>query len=185
MKTSTKILMALDGILMIALGIVCLCNYQETLISISWIIGLMMICSGVFSLFMWIYTHNFMFNSGTILLNAILDFVMATFFIGRDSLIAASAMPIVFGFWACFAGASLAIRSFDFKQVHFSKWWMLLILGIAGTILGIFSLIEPVVGAEAISIFLGIAIILIGVSHIVALFGINKFEKNVKKLIYE
>lgn len=46
MKTGTKIFLACSGILLIALGVVCICNPAETLFASAWLIGLAVIFNG-------------------------------------------------------------------------------------------------------------------------------------------
>ena len=55
-----------------------------------------------------------------------------------------------------------------------------MILGIVIAVLGILGLRNPMAAAGTLVAVIGIGLILAGVSYIVALFGINKFEKNVK-----
>ena len=45
-KTSTKILLAVAGILLIVLGIVCIANPAATLFSTAWMIGCLTLVSG-------------------------------------------------------------------------------------------------------------------------------------------
>ena len=46
-KPSTKIYMGITGVALIGLGIVCLCYPGATVLSISWLIGLLTLISGV------------------------------------------------------------------------------------------------------------------------------------------
>jgi len=47
MNNGTKILLACSGILLIALGVVCICNPAETLFASAWLIGLLTLISGI------------------------------------------------------------------------------------------------------------------------------------------
>ena len=55
--------------------------------------------------------------------------------------------------------------------------WVMLLLGIGGAMLGIFGLKNPDVTAKTLSTLIGIAIILLGIAHLMALCGVKKFEK--------
>ena len=56
-----------------------------------------------------------------------------------------------------------------------------LLFGIAGVVLGVWGLRNPDVSAVTLSTLIGSAILMIGVGYLVALFGINRFEKQVKE----
>ena len=56
----------------------------------------------------------------------------------------------------------------------------MLLLGIAGVALGIAGLRNPVAAAHTLSTLISFGIISLGVAYIMALFGINKFEKAIR-----
>ena len=78
-------------------------------------------------------------------------------------------------------GIIVAVQSFDFKQAGTSSWWAILLLGIAGAVLGFFGLRNPDVAAKTLTWLIGVGIISTGVSYLVALCGINRIEKHVKQ----
>lgn len=176
MKSSNKIYLGLTGTALIALGIICICNPGATLLSASTLIGLLTLLSGFTTLAAWSKVKFFL-PTGNLLLSAILQIVVGLIFLG-NKLFVAAALPVVFACWLLFEGIILAIRSFDFKAVHFGGWWVLFLLGVCAACLGFFSLRSPFeVGAPALSYIIGIGIILLGVIDLIALFGIKKLEK--------
>ena len=56
MKTSTKIWLAIAGILLVALGVVCITKPAATLFTTAWLIGLFTLIAGVSKL---IFTFRF------------------------------------------------------------------------------------------------------------------------------
>ena len=72
------------------------------------------------------------------------------------------------------------IESFDYKRVGFSGWFVILLLGICGIVLGVLGLKNPDVSATTLSTLIGIGIIAMGASYLYALFAINKFENKVE-----
>ena len=68
-KTSTKILLAVAGILLIVLGIVCIANPAATLFSTAWMIGCLTLVSGIAELIFTFKTQAFLPNSGTRMLS--------------------------------------------------------------------------------------------------------------------
>lgn len=184
MRPSSKIFMGLSGVLLVALGVLCICNPISTVSSLAWLLGIFVLAAGISTFVLWIDAHHFVPYSGTVLLISILEMLLGILLLGQNFAVS-NALVYVFAFFALVSGLDLAIHSFDFKQVGFKGWWGLLIIGILATALGIVSFIRPVTGTNAISILIGVAFILNGVSYFVALFGINKFERKVTKTVKE
>lgn len=175
MKTSSKIWMGLSGVALVALGIVCICNPLETLISASWALGLFTIVSGMCTIMFWSKIRFFL-PSGNLVLEGILQIILGLLFMSNKFFLAL-ALPVAFAFWLIVEGTLLAIRSFDFKAVYFRGWWLLLLLGICAAVLGAYSLSSPVeVAGPVLSTVIGIGIILVGVVDLVILCGINKLQ---------
>ena len=181
MKTSTKIYMVLTGILLIALGVLCICNDTEALVSLTWLVGIFAIAASITTFMFYLDSHAFLFNSGSILLTAIAQFIVGILFIGNDFIVA-SYIPYFFAIWIMLTGINGAIHSFDFKKVGFVNWWVLLILGIIGAVIGIIIFRYPVFGTKLMAILIGAAVILNGLSYIIAVFGIHKFETSIERM---
>jgi len=181
MKKSSKIWLAIAGVALIAVGIVCLCNPVETLFASAWLLGCLITISGIFMLVFTIRTQLFLPNSGTRMLSALLQIAIGTFFLFNNTALTVS-LPFVFAFWVLVEGITLIIESFDFKKFMFTYWWCILILGILITFLGLAGLRNPEFAGVTLTTLIGIGLILVGVAYIVALCGINKFERNVKGL---
>lgn len=178
MKTSTKIWLAIAGILLIVLGVVCICNPASTLFATAWIIGCLTLVAGISKLIFTFRTQAFLPNSGSRMLSAILAIILGIFFLANNLFVTVS-LPIVFAIWVLVEGVIIAVESFDYKKVGFPYWWALLLLGIAAAVLGFLGLKNPDVTAVTLSTFIGIGVILLGLSYILALCGVNKFEKKI------
>ncbi len=179
MKNGTKILLACSGLLLVALGIVCICNPVETLFASAWLIGLLTLISGIMTLIFTFQTQMFLPNSGTRMLNALLQIILGIFFLTHKGTLTSS-LPIIFAAWVMIEGVILAINSFDYKKVGFSFWWCILLLGIAGAVLGFIGLRNPIAAGTTLSTLIGLGIIASGISYLVALLGIGKFEKHIQ-----
>lgn len=179
MKTSTKVFLAVSGILLIVLGIVCICQPVETLFASAWLIGLMTLLSGIATLVFTIKTQAFLPNSASRMLSALLQILLGIFFLAHQVALTAS-LPLIFACWIMVEGVTLAVESFDFKKVGFGYWWCILLLGVATAVLGYFSFRNPAATGTVMSTLIGISVISAGISYLVALAGINKFENFVK-----
>lgn len=178
MSTSTKIWLAIAGILLIALGIACFNRPVETLLATAWLIGCATLVTGISKLIFTFKTQAFLPNSGSRMLSGLLQVIIGIIFLGNNIFVAFS-LPVIFAMWVLIEGVLIAVQSFDYKQVGFPSWWVLLLLGIAGAVLGVLGLKNPDVTAATLSTLIGIGIIALGAAYLFALCGINKFEKKV------
>ena len=89
-------------------------------------------------------------------------------------------LPVIFAMWVLIEGVIIAVNSFDYKKVGFPGWWCILLLGIAGTLLGALGLRNPDVTAATLSTLIGLGVITMGSAYLFALLGINKFERRVE-----
>ena len=178
---NTKIWLAITGILMVILGILCIVYPTATLFTLSWMIGLFTLCTGISKFIFALRTQNFLPNSGVRVLSGLLQILIGIMFLGNTFFVGLS-LVIVFAMWVLFESVLVAVQSFDYKKAGYSAWWLMLLLGIAGVVFGIFGLRNPDVSADTISLLIGFAVISIGAAHLFGFFGIKKFEKFVKNL---
>lgn len=179
MSKASKIWLGIAGCLLVILGIICITRPAGTLFATAWLIGCFTLFSGMFKLIFTFRTERFLPNSGSRMLSAILQILLGIFFLAFSGALAAS-LPIIFAIWVMVEGIIIAVQSFDYKRVGFPYWWVMLLLGIGAVILSIFFVRNPVDSAVTLSTLIGIGIIALGVSYLVALVGIKKFEKQVE-----
>lgn len=184
MRNSTKILIAVSGILFILLGIFCIARPGAALVSIAWLLGLLTLVSGIAELIAVLNMQRVIPNSGTRVLSAVLQIIIGCFLLGHKWLVTIS-LPFIFAVWVMIEGIIIAVKAFDYKQVQYKWWWCILILGVAGAVLGFLGLRNPDTAGKTLSILVGIGVIVEGISYLVTLGGINRFEKRVKEGIKE
>lgn len=182
MDKSTKIWLVIAGVLLVALGVLCLCQPTETLFATAWMIGCFTLISGISKMVFTFRTQKFLPNSGSRMLSALLLIILGIIFLANNLFVTIS-LPIIFAMWVLIEGVIVVVNSFDYKKYGFQYWWVILLLGLAGAVLGVLGLRNPDVTAVTLSTFIGIGIILIGVGYIVAVWGVNKFEKQVKQQV--
>ncbi|MBO2524182.1 MAG: hypothetical protein CW341_00525 [Bacteroidetes bacterium] len=175
MKKNTKILLVITGILLIALGVICIANPGGTLFAMTWLLGVLTLVSGISTLVFTFRTQKFMPNSGTRMLSGLFQIFIGIFFL-CNLIPTTAALPFVFAFWVMMDGIILAVQSFDFKKFGFSLWWAILLLGIAGAVLGFLGLREPVISGTVLSTLIGIGIIVNGIAYLMLFAGVKKFE---------
>ena len=185
MKKSYNIWLAITGILLIALGVMCIIKPGSTLFATAWLIGCFTLFSGIAKLVFTFKTQSFMPNSGTRMLSGLFQVIIGLIFLSHNMFVTMS-LPFVFILWVMFEGVILAVVSFDYKKFGFSSWWLMLILGIAIVVLCIFGLrnldVAYDVAGKTLTLLIGISIIILGLAHLFALTGIKRVENYVKEL---
>ena len=179
MEKSSKIWLGISGVLLVALGIMCICEPAATLFATAWTIGCFTLMAGIFKLIFTFKTQKFLPNSASRVLSAIFEIIIGIIFLCNNLFVAAT-LPVIFVIWVLVESIFVAIHSFDYKKFGFPYWWALLLFGIVGVVLGVLGLRNPDVSAVTLSTLIGIAILLIGAGYLVALFGINRFEKSLQ-----
>lgn len=182
MKTSTKLWLCIAGLLLIILGVICIARPDITLVSAAWILGCITLIAGISKMVFVIRTQHFMPNSGTRALSALLDIIFGCFFLFNVYLTAFS-LPVVFAIWVMLEGVVIAVQSFDYKKVGFARWWVIFLLGVAGAVLGFLGLKNLDAAAATLSLLIGLSVIMNGLAYILAVVGVNRFEKAVKEVV--
>jgi len=178
MKKSTKIWLVISGILLIVLGVVCIAKPANTLFATAWLLGCFTLLAGIFKMVFTFQTQLFLPNSGSRMLSALLQILIGCFFLFNIFATTAS-LPFAFAFWIMLEGIIIAVQSFDYKKVGFGAWWGILLLGIAGAVLGFFGMRNPEISGKTLSTLIGIGIIANGIAYLVAFAGIKRFEKSI------
>ena len=181
MKTSTKIWLVISGILLIALGVLCIAKPAATLFATAWLIGFFTLFSGISKIVFTFQTQQFLPNSGTRMLSGLLQIIIGIIFLANNLFVTLS-LPMVFAMWVLIEGVVIAVQSFDYKKAGFDKWWCLLSLGIAAAVLGCLGLRHPVDTGKTLSTLIGIGVIVAGLAYLLAFSGVHLFEKRVKEV---
>lgn len=175
----TKLWLAITGALLVILGVLCIIKPISTLMAVAWLVGLITLCSGISKFIFALQTRYMLPNTGGRLLSALIQVMIGVLFL-CNSFFAIDVLAIVFAMWILMESILLSVQSFDYKKAGYSGWWLMLIFGIAGIVLGIFGLRAPIITAGSLSVVIGIAIIDIGIAHFFGFAGIKKFEKDVE-----
>ncbi|MBO4360006.1 MAG: DUF308 domain-containing protein, partial [Eubacteriaceae bacterium] len=91
-------------------------------------------------------------------------------------------LPVIFAMWVLIESVIITVNSFDYKRVGFSAWWVILVLGVCGIVLGVLGLRNPDVTAATLSTLIGLGVISMGAAYLCALMGVTRFEKKVDGL---
>lgn len=178
MKTSNKIWLAVSGILLIILGIMCICNPFATMRAAAWIIGFSILTAGICKLIFALRTQSFLPNSASRVISSILLIILGILFLSNIFFVSLS-LPILLSVWILVESIIITIQSFDYKKGGLTYWWVISLLGTGGILLGISCLRDPSVSTALLSLLAGISLILMGVAYLVGFSGVSRIEKNI------
>lgn len=164
-KTAYRILWAVTGILLLVVGIVCLGWEAAALASLALLLGISMLVSGVVDLLIFSFARGVMAGSGWFLVDGILTVILSLFILFNQAFTMLT-LPFIFGMWLIFTGITRFVHSFDLRAFGVRGWGWFTALGIILALAGVISFLDPVAGAQAISMVLGVSLILEGVSAI-------------------
>lgn len=166
MKKNVKIFLALIGIVFIACGILFVISPGASLTTVTKIVGMLMIISGIGAMvFFWLPGKVLIF-SGAGILNGLITAVFGVLFTNNAETFS-RAFVIVYGLLLMAIGVLSTIGSILVRKIGDSSMWVaVLIFGIAAFILGIVALINPQIGNALLTIPVGIGLIAIGAGYI-------------------
>lgn len=173
MKTETKVLFALSGILMIICGFIALKNPGTTLHAISLMAGILTLASGIATLIAYFKYLKGLPGSGSYFFSGIVDIIIGIIFL-VDKFMAISVISMLFAIWIIVIGANFISVSFTIKKIEKSWVWVLiLIFGILGIITGVSLIFNPFQAMLTVSMLVGITFLVRGIQHIVLIFRMN------------
>lgn len=173
-KTSSRVLWAVAGALLILAGVVCFVRPGVALATIAAYLGIMMLLFGLVDIVIFAKCHDFMCGAGWFLVDGILTVLLSLFILFNESFTALT-LPILFGMWLLFSGVSKIVSSFDLKKLGIPGWGLFLALGIAFAVVGFLSFANPVAGAVTIGSIVGFVLILQGVGSILRAVYTDRF----------
>ena len=176
-----NIYLFITAVLLIILGVVCIFNPGAGFISAAWMLGLIILASGISSLIFGLRAQKVLPNAGTSTLLAIFQIVIGLM-LSTNILASSAAIIAVFSMWVMFEGISLAVLSFDYKRDGYKQWWLMFLLGICSILLGFFALRKPEATGIFLGILLGLGILANGIVRIIAFFGLKRIRKKVRDI---
>ena len=182
MKTSTKIWMCLAGIALVVLGVLCIMYPGDTLLSLAWAFGLMLIVTGCSTFGVWATFRAINPFSGLTFLAALMQVFLGILLIINPAPLAV-ALPFIFAFWVMYEGIGLMVDSFNYKRLGWDKWWVLCLLSVLIICAGCYGLFcNPVASAATLAWLVGLGIILDGVGNWLKVAAVNRVEKRLHKI---
>lgn len=182
MKKSTKIWMCLAGVALVVLGVLCIMYPGDTILTLAWAFGLMLIISGCSTFGAWATLRAINPYSGLTFLTALLQLILGIVLVINPAPLAI-ALPFIFAFWVLYEGIGLLVDSFNYKRLGWSKWWVLCLISVLVICAGCYGLFaDPIASAKTLAWLVGIGIILDGVGNWIEVAAVNRVEKRLHKI---
>lgn len=176
-----NIYLIITAVLLIVLGVVCIFNPGASFASAAWLMGLVILVSGVSSLIFGLRAQAFLPNAGSTTLLAVFQIIVGLM-LASNILASELALIVVFAMWVIFEGVSLSVLSIDYKKGGYDRWWLMLILGVCSIVLGFLSLREPEATSAFLGVLIGLGIMANGIIRIVAFFGLRRITNRLRDL---
>ena len=169
MKTVAKVLTVILGIMMIAAGVFCLFQPELTSTIMGYAVGLSLIFDAVGGFIAWYSAKKAGYPAGWMLASAILSAVFGFFILNNVVLQGFVNLFIItyFAVWLLCHGILDIILAFRVRAMNKAiagrsaglPWGIILILGILTVVFGVLCLMQPVLSASIIGIFIGLGVI--------------------------
>lgn len=162
-----RVLTIILGILLTILGLYCMFTPGITFLSVGWIIGLLLLITGVNSIVDYFGTRALGFSTWVDLLFGIVTALLGLVLLFNQGARFITDMVAVYllAAWILVGGIFLIAASLNLRKVGAGWVWML-VLGILSAIVGFLAFVYPGITAIAIGLMIGLFILLEGVSMI-------------------
>ena len=165
----TKTNLILHGIIMLAVGLICFLTPQGTLNTLAWVLGVLFILGGVLTFFL-----GRRGNEGISPLHLIAAILMAA--VGIIIIVRPNIIAILVGLVILLEGIDFTLLAVRFRRADVKYWGLLLGLGILVTLLGLWAVLSPWVGATVLSIIIGTGCLCVSIDCFAALISIGRVE---------
>ncbi len=185
MKIVTKILLVVFGLLLAAAGIICLANPVGAVSTVAWVVGLVLLITGIGTAIYYFVFGSFLVFAFPILLNAIADILFGVIFLQHPD-VTSRVFIVVFGMILIMVGLAALLTALIARRFVSNKSIPLTIavIGLVAAVLGVVALASDVGGALIVAIPVGIGLVLMGAGYIAADVFLIRAEKAGKETQY-
>lgn len=175
----------LTSTLLFCLGILLIFESEVTVITISYVIGSILVAAGTFALIRYVSVNKKGFDASELdLLYGIVTIILGILIITHPQAIA-SIIPIILGIAIIISSASKIQYAFNLKNNENELWKMTMIIAVISTICGIVLLFNPFAGALLLMRIVGIFIVIYSILDIVSTYIIKKNVDEFKSIARE
>lgn len=172
----------ITSILLLVLGGLLIFESEATIVSISYIIGGILIALGIVALISYIRNKRSIANTDLDIIYGIVTIILGTLIITHPKALA-SIMPFVLGISIVISSAGKVQTALELKKTENDAWVMTIIVALLSTICGLILIFNPFAGATMIMQVVGIFIIIYAILDIISTLTIKKNISSIQKEI--
>lgn len=176
-----KIHLILTALILLTLGIICVLNPFKSFQAVAWLIGLLILCSGIISLLFGLKAQAILPNAASTTLMSLFQITIGAIFM-LNSRIAEGSLIVVFAVWMMFESINILVGAFDYRKAGYQQWWLMLILGLISIALSLYAICNPAVTTVAITALLGLGLMSIGMVRLAAIPAVSRLQKRIKEV---
>lgn len=167
MKSKLKYwwLILLRGIVFLFLSFYVIAYPVDSLVGLAVYIGVSLLFTGIFLILLALSSRDTMENWGWRLAEGFIDVIFAFVLLSNPG-ITATVIPFVVGFWMMVYGIMMFVDSFQVKKSGEENWWIGLLGGLLCVLFGYMITNNLLVGAVAITYWIGFGFIIAGIMNI-------------------
>lgn len=170
------------GVTFIGVGLETHQTPEASFFSLYQLFSIILIVEGAAQLYYAISNSKLLAGWGWYLSNGAFDLIVGLILISRN-IISAELLPYFVGLWLIFKGINGVSFSIDLKEYGLKVWWWMLAIFIVTAILGIFVVINPIVGIASLVSLTACAFILLGLVMVGSALHIRQLHKLPQKLL--
>lgn len=170
------------SIILITLGLLLIFESETTIVSISYIIGSIVVAIGVLAIINFIRKMNANINGGLDMMYGAISIILGILIITNPHAIA-SFIPFVLGIGIIINSATKLQYSLELKQNNNTLWKVTMIVSIISAICGTILLFNPFKGAVLFTKIVGIFIVIYAVLDLISTITIRKNVNDIKNII--
>ncbi len=168
-------------------GVTCICMFVLGIVMVIWpgisvltacmLLGAFCILGGLYEVFRYFKLGNagvffrYDFSSG-------IFSILAGIFLLLHPHGIAMLLPIAAGLYILTRSIQDLQTAFEMRRSHYGNWIIILLLGVADLVFALLLLFNPFGGAKALTLFLGIALIVNSLRSLYLIYGISRAVKN-------
>jgi len=165
------------GLLLFGLGIWVILRPFESYLSISVVLSICILTTGIFEITFSLLNFRAIDNWGWIMLSGLIDFSIGGYLF-LYPLLTMIILPVIIGLWLLFRGIAAISSAIELRSNKFKLWGWLLAGGIVLILLAILILANPVFGVINLVFWTGASLIWAGIFKIIIAMRLYKFKVN-------
>lgn len=157
------------GILFIIISVFAFRNPTASILTVVYLFGFGALFKGIYEIFIHRRVKNMDAYSNGLLILGIIDIILGLIILFNifGGIIA---LPYIFGIWFIIDSIGTLATAGALRQVSTGRYWLAIIFGILGIIVGIALFMNPITAYAVISLLVGFYFLITGIGYIVEAF---------------